>query len=117
MLFILCRPGPANGTFLSSHNVTPSQAHIFLLFSNKPEDLAIIPQAILKKKKKCLIMNQTQDYFSEKIMMKIKNIYFSPLFPSISDVFILVFPQSSSFSVMPTDRPIMLDTFINLSLK
>lgn len=51
-------------------------------------------------------------------MIKIKkNIYFLPLFPSNSDVLILVFPQSSSCSVMPTDRPIMLDTFINLSLK
>lgn len=40
-------PGPVNGLSLSSHNVTPSQAQIFLEFSNNPAERAMIPQASL----------------------------------------------------------------------
>ena len=41
---LFCLPGPAKGVFRSSQRVTPSQAHILLEFSKRPEDLAIIPQ-------------------------------------------------------------------------
>lgn len=33
---------------LSSHNVSPSQAQIFFVFWNKPDERAIMPQASLK---------------------------------------------------------------------
>lgn len=42
-----CRPGPASGLSLSSHNVTPSQAQIRFGFSNRPADLATMPQVTL----------------------------------------------------------------------
>lgn len=37
------------GRSLSSHIVTPLQVHIFLGFSNRPAERAMIPQATLKK--------------------------------------------------------------------
>lgn len=48
----LLRPFPAIGLSLSSHSVTPSQAQICLGFWKRPADLAMIPHAILQRRKK-----------------------------------------------------------------
>lgn len=48
----LLRPLPAIGLSLSSHSVTPSQAQICLGFWKRPADLAMIPHAILQRRKK-----------------------------------------------------------------
>lgn len=55
-MLVLLRPFPAIGLSLSSHSVTPSQAQICLGFWKRPADLAMMPHAILQKKKKKVIV-------------------------------------------------------------